>query len=61
MLRNPHDGWKAGLVVTCTGCVDVKQVLAFVSPGGPAELWEEKMGAVLVSVPPAKMSHCSSR
>lgn len=60
MFRNPHDGWKAGLVATCTGCVDVKQVLTSVSPAGPAELWEEKMDAILVSVPPAKMSHYSS-
>lgn len=38
VLRIPHDGWKAGLVTTCTGCVDVKQVLTFISPAGPAEL-----------------------
>ena len=60
VLRKPHDGWKAGLVTTCAGCVDVKQVSTFVSPAGQAELWEEKMGAILVSVPPAKMLHCSS-
>lgn len=54
VLRKPHHGWKVGLVTTCTGCVDVKQVLIFVSPAGQAELWEEEMDAILVSVPPAK-------
>lgn len=34
VLRKPHDGWKAGLVTTCTGCVEGKQVLTFVSPTG---------------------------
>lgn len=38
-------------MTTCTSCVDVKQVLIFVSPAGQAELWEEKMDAILVSVP----------
>lgn len=40
--------------------VDTKQVFAFDSPAGPAELWEEKTSSALVSVPAAKMSHCSS-
>lgn len=60
VLRKPHDGWKAGRVTTVTGCVDINQVLTFVSPAAQAELWEEEMGAILVSVPPAKMSQYSS-
>lgn len=44
-------GGKVGLVITCNGCVDVKQVFIFISPAGQAELWEEEMDAILVSVP----------
>lgn len=51
VLRKPHHGWKVSLVTTCTGYVDAKQVLILVSPAGQAELWEEEMDAILVSLP----------
>lgn len=48
-------------MATCAGFfVDTKQVFAFDSPAGLAELWKEKTGSALVSVSAAKTSQCSS-
>lgn len=48
-------------VAPCTASPDAKQVFAFVSPAGLAELLEERWGSILVVPAPPASSHIAAR